>query len=72
MRDSADADPVFGEYIPPFPPSSFKFTRWMRFKEFWSDHIAEPLAWLGLAICISTFLYPKAPVLLIKLLLGIG
>ena len=42
MKDSADTDPVFGEYIPLFPPGYFKYTRWMRFKEFWDDHVAEP------------------------------
>ena len=72
MSDMSDQDPViFGEYIPPFPPSNFKYTRWMRFKEFWDDHIAEPLAIFGLALCLATILYPQAPVLLIKLILGI-
>lgn len=71
MKNSADADLVFGEYIPLFPPGCFKYTRWMRFKEFWDDHIAEPLAFLGLAICLATLLYPQGLTLLIKLLLGI-
>lgn len=67
-----DSDPIcFGEYIPTYPSGNFKYTRWMRLKDFWSDHIAEPLAWVGLAICIATVMNPKAPVLIVKLLMGI-
>lgn len=69
--ETEDCDLVFGLYIPSFCPRDTKYTRWMRFKDFWNNHVAEPLAWAGLTICIAVTLNPDPVYQLIKLLLGI-